>query len=68
VASGVVASPWFTHLIGDEQAKDVFETARQPLRSDRLSTRRTSRRSCSPSADGVTGETVVVDGARAITY
>jgi hypothetical protein len=40
---------------------------RQPLRWDGLSTRRTSRRSCSPSADGVTGETVVVDGARAIT-
>jgi 3-oxoacyl-[acyl-carrier protein] reductase len=70
VAPGVVASPWFGHLVSDERARDVFETtkAATPL-----------GRTLEPpdvsqivlallAADGVTGETVVIDGGRAITY
>ena len=69
VAPGVVASHWFTHLIGGEGAEEVYETAKAgtPL-----------GRTLEPpdvsqivlallAADGVTGETVVIDGGRAIT-
>jgi 3-oxoacyl-[acyl-carrier protein] reductase len=70
VAPGIVASPWFGHLIGAEGAKDIYDTnkAATPL-----------GRTLEPpdvsqivlallAADGVTGETVVIDGGRAITY
>ena len=70
VAPGVVASPWFDHLVGAEPAKEVYETAKAatPL-----------GRTLEPldvshvvlallAADAVTGETVVIDGGRAVTY
>jgi NAD(P)-dependent dehydrogenase (short-subunit alcohol dehydrogenase family) len=70
VAPGVVASPWFTHLVGDKRAKDMFDTtkAATPL-GHTLEPPTVSQVVLSLlAADGVTGETVVVDGGRAITY
>ena len=70
VAPGVVDSSWFTHLVGDEAARAVFDAAKAatPL-----------GRTLEPgdvsevvlhllAADAVTGETVIVDGGRGITY
>jgi 3-oxoacyl-[acyl-carrier protein] reductase len=70
VAPGIVASPWFTHLIGDERAKEVYEKSEAvtPLR------RTLEPMDIAPvvlsllAAEGVTGETVVIDGGRGITY
>jgi NAD(P)-dependent dehydrogenase (short-subunit alcohol dehydrogenase family) len=70
VAPGIVASPWFTHLVGDEAAKDVFDTAKAATPLGRtLEPPDVSQIVLSLlAADGVTGETVVIDGGRAITY
>jgi 3-oxoacyl-[acyl-carrier protein] reductase len=70
VAPGVVASPWFGHLLGDERAKDVFETAKAatPLRRTLEPTDVSQIVLALLTADAVTGETVVIDGGRAITY
>jgi 3-oxoacyl-[acyl-carrier protein] reductase len=70
VAPGVVASPWFDHLVGGERAKDVYETATAatPLRRT-LEPQDVAQIVLSLlAADAVTGETVVIDGGRAITY
>ena len=70
VAPGVVASPWFGHLLGDERAKDVFETAKAatPLGRTLEPTDVSQIVLALLTADAVTGETVVIDGGRAITY
>ena len=70
VAPGIVASPWFTHLIGDERAKEVYEQSEAVTPLGRT----LEPMDIAPvvlsllSADGVTGETVVIDGGRGITY
>jgi 3-oxoacyl-[acyl-carrier protein] reductase len=70
VAPGIVASHWFAHLVGDERAKEVFETAKAATPLGRtLEPPDVSEIVLSLlAADGVTGETVVIDGGRAITY
>src|SRR5436309_8402541 len=70
VAPGIVDSPWFTHLVGDESAKEVFDTAKAATPLGRtLEPPDVSQVVLSLlAADGVTGETVVIDGGRAITY
>ena len=70
VAPGIVASPWFTHLIGDERAKEVYEKSEAVTPLGRT----LEPMDIAPvvlsllAADGVTGETVVIDGGRGITY
>lgn len=70
VAPGIVASPWFTHLVGDEAARDVYEanTAATPLERTLEPTDVSEVVLSLLAADGVTGETVVIDGGRAIRY
>ena len=69
MAPGVVASHWFTHLIGGEGAEEVYETAKAGTPLGRtLEPPDVSQIVLSLlAADGVTGETVVIDGGRAIT-
>jgi 3-oxoacyl-[acyl-carrier protein] reductase len=70
VAPGIVASPWFDHLIGAEAAQDVYDTnkAATPL-GRTVEPPDVSQMVLSLlAADGVTGQTVVIDGGRAITY
>jgi 3-oxoacyl-[acyl-carrier protein] reductase len=70
VAPGVVASHWFTHLVGGEGAEEVYETAKAATPLGRtLEPPDVSQIVLALlAADGVTGETVVIDGGRAITY
>jgi 3-oxoacyl-[acyl-carrier protein] reductase len=70
VAPGIVASHWFTHLVGEEGAKEVYETAKAATPLGRtLEPPDVSQIVLSLlAADGVTGETVVTDGGRAIRY
>lgn len=70
VAPGVVASPWFGHLLGNERATNVFETAKAatPLGRTLEPTDVSQIVLALLTAEAVTGETVVIDGGRAITY
>jgi NAD(P)-dependent dehydrogenase (short-subunit alcohol dehydrogenase family) len=70
VAPGIVASDWITRLVDDAGAQDIYETARSKTPQDRtLEPPDVSQVVLSLlRADGVTGETVVVDGGRAIDY
>jgi 3-oxoacyl-[acyl-carrier protein] reductase len=70
VAPGVVASHWFTHLVGGEGAEEVYEAAKAATPLGRtLEPPDVSQIVLALlAADGVTGETVVIDGGRAITY
>jgi 3-oxoacyl-[acyl-carrier protein] reductase len=69
VAPGVAESPCFGHLVGDERAKDVYEAAKAatPL-GHTLEPPDVSQIVLSLLvADAVTGETLDIDGGRAIT-
>jgi 3-oxoacyl-[acyl-carrier protein] reductase len=70
VAPGIVASHWVTRLVGDQGAKEVYDTAKAATPLGRtLEPPDVSQIVLSLlAADGVTGETVVIDGGRAITY
>jgi 3-oxoacyl-[acyl-carrier protein] reductase len=70
VAPGIVASPWFSHLMGAEGANDVFDTnkAATPLGRTLEPPDVSQLVLALLTADGITGETVVIDGGRAITY
>jgi 3-oxoacyl-[acyl-carrier protein] reductase len=70
VAPGIVASHWFTHLVGNEAAQEVYDTAKAATPLERtLDPQDVSHIVLSLlAADGVTGETIVIDGGRAITY
>jgi 3-oxoacyl-[acyl-carrier protein] reductase len=70
VAPGIVASPWFSHLVGDKAAQEVYEanTAATPQGRTLEPTDVSEVVLSLLAADGVTGETVVIDGGRAIRY
>ena len=70
VAPGIVESHWVTQLTGEEGAQEVYDTAREATPLARtLEPPDVSQVVLSLlAADGVTGETIVVDGGRAITY
>jgi 3-oxoacyl-[acyl-carrier protein] reductase len=70
VAPGIVASHWITHLVGDQGAKEIYEAAKAATRLGRtLEPPDVSQIVLSLlAADGFAGETVVIDGRRAITY
>jgi|SRR5215211_4268557 len=70
VAPGVVESPCFGHLVGDERAKDIYEAAKAATPLGRtLEPPDVSQIVLSLLAgDAVTYETLDIDGERAITY
>jgi 3-oxoacyl-[acyl-carrier protein] reductase len=70
VAPGIVASHWIDRLVDEDGAREIYETAKAATPLGRtLEPPDVSQIVLSLlAADGVTGETVVIDGGRAITY
>lgn len=70
VAPGIVDTPWLSHLVDAEAAQKVFDTnkAATPLGRTLEPTDVSEVVLSLLAADGVTGQTVVIDGGRSITY
>jgi 3-oxoacyl-[acyl-carrier protein] reductase len=70
VAPGIIESPWITHLAGEAGAQDIYKRAREATPLGRtLDPPDVSQVVLSLlSSDGVTGETLVVDGGRVLNY